>query len=126
MFDSIEKEILKGQDKRKIKKYLQLHKNDLTDEQYKFLSEFANSMTDRDKLQDIRDAKRNKFTLELEDYKNSLRQKNRDNGNNKKISQNQTSYGYSSSKESDKPINIASEEQTLKYIEDIRRKILER
>lgn len=78
MFDSIEKEILKGQDKGKIKKYLQLHKNDLTDEQYKFLSEFANSMTDRDKLQDIRDTKRNKFAFKLENYKNNIRQKNRD------------------------------------------------
>lgn len=86
MFDSIEKEILKGQDKGKIKKYLQLHKNDLTDEQYKFLSEFANSMTDRDKSQDIRDAKRNKFAFKLEDYKNSLRQKKQQKDNKQKNS----------------------------------------
>lgn len=121
MFDSIEKEILKGQDKGKIKKYLQLHKNDLTDEQYKFLSEFANSMTDRDKLQDIRDTKRNKFAFKLENYKNSIRQKNRDDGDNKKTSQNQTSYGYGSSKGSDEPINIASENEAQKYIENIRK-----
>lgn len=79
MFDNIEKEILRGQDKNKIRKYLQLHKNDLTNEQYKYLSEFANSMTDRDKLQDIRDAKRNAFTWDLEKWKQENRQKDRDN-----------------------------------------------
>ena len=55
LFDNIEKEILKGQDKRKIRKYLQLHSKDLTKEQYKYLSEFANSMMDRDAIQARRD-----------------------------------------------------------------------
>lgn len=57
LFDNIEKEILKGQDKNKIRKYLQLHSKDLTTEQYKYLSEFANSMTDRDAIQSLRDKK---------------------------------------------------------------------
>lgn len=47
LFDSIEKEILKGQDKKKINKYIDLHKDDLNDEQYKFLKDFAKSMTER-------------------------------------------------------------------------------
>jgi hypothetical protein len=90
MFDSIEKEILKGQDKPKIKKYLELHKNDLTSEQHKFLSELANSMTDREKLQDIREKRRNAFNLAAEERRNAfqiklekLRQKYRNNGNGK-------------------------------------------
>lgn len=69
MFDGIEKEIFKWQDPNKIKFYLQSHKNGLTDGQYKFLSEFTNSITDRDKLQDRRDAKRNAFTLKLEKFR---------------------------------------------------------
>ena len=47
-------------------------------------------MTDRDKIQDIRDAKRNAFTWDLEKWKQENRQKDRqkdrDNKNNKNTS----------------------------------------
>lgn len=104
LFDNIEKEILKAQDKNKIKKYLELHKKDLNTEQYSFLKELTDAMTDKEHLQDIREGRRNRFQLMLEER--------RENNRNKKYEDN-TKQAF----KPDTPEEIALREANLKKSE---------